>query len=291
MNAIKNFVYRVLIILTLAYNTVCAQLGVFKPGDYRDGIYDKENSVNRRFIPYTYLREADVAYKKRIWRDIDLRDKINLPLYYPINYESSETRISLFQVLKKYILSGQIIAFNQKDDQFLIPLQLSEVKNLIIKCDSVPEVNYDEKGSEYSIKVWKCDSVSVLRNVLSYTVKEDWFFDKQRSVLDVRILGLQANVYIEENGKEPGFKGLFWVYFPACRPFFAKHEVFNPKNPAENRTFDDIFWKRQFNSTIVKEENVYDRRIEEYLKGIDNLLEAERIKNDLFKWEHDLWHL
>jgi gliding motility associated protien GldN len=286
MNAIKNFGYGVLIMLTLAYNITHAQQGVFKPGDYRDGVYDKENSVNRKFIPYPFLREADVAYKKRIWRDIDLRDKINLPLYYPINYESSETRISLFQVLKRYALAGQIITFS--DEQFLIPLQISDVKTKFSKCDSVEESSYDANGNEITTKTWQCDSLSILRNILKYRVKEDWFFDKQRSVLDVRILGLQANLYVEE--KET-FKDLFWVYFPACRPFFAKHEVFNPKNPSENRTFEDIFWKRQFNSTIVKEENVYDRMLLEYLWGIDNLLEAERIKNDMFRWEHDLWHL
>lgn len=275
-----------LILLFAFIERVNAQQGVFKPGDYRDGVYEKENSVNRRLIPYTFLREADVAYKKRIWRDIDLRDKINLPLYYPLNYEASETRISLFQVLKRYAISGQIIAFS--DEQFLIPLQISDVKTKFSKCDSIEESSFDANGNEIITKVWNCDSLSILRNILKYRLKEDWFFDKQRSVLDVRILGIQANLYVED--KET-FKDLFWVYYPACRPFFAKHEVFNPKNPAENRTFEDIFWKRQFNSTIVKEENVYDRMLLEYLRGIDNLLEAERIKNDLFRWEHDLWHL
>ena len=275
-----------LILLFAFIERVNAQQGVFKPGDYRDGVYEKENSVNRRLIPYTFLREADVAYKKRIWRDIDLRDKINLPLYYPLNYEASETRISLFQVLKRYAISGQIIAFS--DEQFLIPLQISDVKTKFSKCDSIEESSFDANGNEIITKVWNCDSLSILRNILKYRLKEDWFFDKQRSVLDVRILGIQANLYLED--KEI-FKDLFWVYYPACRPFFAKHEVFNPKNPAENRTFEDIFWKRQFNSTIVKEENVYDRMLLEYLRGIDNLLEAERIKNDLFRWEHDLWHL
>lgn len=275
-----------LILLFAFIERVNAQQGVFKPGDYRDGVYEKENSVNRRLIPYTFLREADVAYKKRIWRDIDLRDKINLPLYFPLNYEASETRISLFQVLKRYAISGQIIAFS--DEQFLIPLQISDVKTKFSKCDSIEESSFDANGNEIITKVWNCDSLSILRNILKYRLKEDWFFDKQRSVLDVRILGIQANLYLED--KEI-FKDLFWVYYPACRPFFAKHEVFNPKNPAENRTFEDIFWKRQFNSTIVKEENVYDRMLLEYLRGIDNLLEAERIKNDLFRWEHDLWHL
>ena len=83
---------------------------------------------------------------------------------------------------------------------------------------------------------------------------------------------------------------MFYIYFPACRPYFAKHEVYNTKNDSERRTFEDIFWKRQFASTVVKETNVYDRNIEDYSKGIDALLESDRIKGDIFKWEHDLWH-
>ena len=81
----------------------------------------------------------------------------------------------------------------------------------------------------------------------------------------------------------------FWIYFPQLRPHLAKTEVYNTKNDAERRTFDDIFWKRQFNSTIIRESNVYDRGIETYAKGIDALLENERIKYDLFKYEHDFW--
>ncbi len=286
MNTFARLLSKILLLIVYLPLISVAQQGVFKPGDYRDGIYEKENSINRKFIPYTFLREADVAYKKRIWREIDLRDKINLALYYPIDYASSETRISLFQLLKRYAINGQIITFS--DEQFLIPLQVSDVKTKFSKCDSIEESTFDANGNEVFTKTWQCDSLSILRNVLKYGIKEDWFFDKQRSVLDVRILGLQANVYVEE--KET-YKDLFWVYFPACRPFFAKHEVFNPRNPSENRTFEDIFWKRQFNSTIIKEENVYDRLLLEYLRGLDNLLEAERIKNDMFRWEHDLWHL
>jgi gliding motility associated protien GldN len=307
MIAIKNFWCRVFTIFTLLYNIIYAQQGVFKPGDYRDGVYDKENSVNRRFIPYTYLREADVAFKKRIWRDIDLKDKLNLPLYYPVNYEASETRMSLLQILRKYILSGQIIAFD--DEQFLVPLPISDVKCKMCSDDddddslNISNSNntpYDKNGNPVNDNTQpppkNCDKCVDIESIFSYLrryrLKEDWFFDKQRSVLDVRILGLQPIIYDRKKGDFAEFyKGLFWIYFPACRPIFAKHEVFNPKNPAESRTFDDIFWKRQFNSTIIKEENVYNRLIQHYLKGIDNLLEAERIKNDLFKWEHDLWHL
>jgi gliding motility associated protien GldN len=263
--------------------TMNAQPGVFQPGDYKDGIYDKENTVSRRYIPYTHLREGDVAWEKRVWRDLDMREKINQQLYYPTDIVVS--RISFFQLLSKYILNGQLIAF--ADEEFLIPMEGSVIKDKLKKCDSIKESSFDADGNEIITSRWNCDSTSIFREVLKYQLKEDWFFDKQKSVLEVRILGVGAYQYVEE---KEAYKELFWVYFPACRPYLAKHEVFNPKNDSERRSYEDIFWKRQFASKINKETNVYDRQIQMYARGIDALLEADRVKNDIFRWEHDLWH-
>jgi gliding motility associated protien GldN len=276
----KNLFFAILTVLSLGAS---AQQGVFQPGDYKDGIYDKENAVNRRFIPYTHLREGDVTWEKRVWRDIDMREKVNQPLYYPVDFIAG--RMSLFQVLAKYILQGQIIAFS--DEEFQIPLELSAIRDKLKKCDSLENKGYDKDGNEVVTKVFSCDSLDILRRIRTFRLKEDWFFDKQKSVLEVRIIGMGISSYIEEkqvNQME------FWVYFPSCRPYFAKHEVYNTKNDSERRTFEDIFWKRQFASAIAKETNVYNRDIIEYSKGIDALLESDRIKMDIFKWEHDLWH-
>ncbi len=276
----KQFILSVFVFLALGLS---AQQGVFQPGDYRDGIYDKENAVNRRFIPYTHLREADVTWEKRVWREIDMREKINQPLYYPI--EIVNGRVSLFQVLAKYILNGQLYAFS--DQEFLVPIEITAIKDKLKKCDSSSQSSYDEAGNEVITKVFGCDSTAIYGQIRTYQLKEDWFFDRQKSVLEVRIIGMGVFTYDED---KEALKEQFWVYFPSCRPFFAKHEVFNPKNDSERRTFEDVFWKRQFSSKIVKETNVFDRNIQEYSKGIDALLESDRIKNDIFRWEHDLWH-
>ena len=261
--------------------------GVFQPGDYMDGIITKENSINRRFIPYTYLREADVQFQKRVWRSIDMREKINQPLYYPTEFVTS--RISFLQVITKYIMTDEIIAF--QDEEFLIPYRANDIKGKLRKQgDSIDNVQFTATGEEVRTKILPAaDSLWMYRSFSQLKLKEEWFFDKQKSVLEVRILGLGIAT-IDENKPELDPLILFWVYFPACRPYFAKHEVYNTKNDAERRTYDDIFWKRLFNSYIEKESNVYDRRISEYTKGIDALLESDKIKNDIFLYEHDLWH-
>ena len=277
---------RLFIIITV-FSFILSEKGfaqVFQPGDYRDGIYDKENSVNRRFIPYTFLREADVQWERRVWRLIDLREKVNHPLYFPTTEVNG--RVSFIQVIKKAALTGEIMCFS--DEEFLSPMTISQVKEKLVFCDSAENRDIDpNSGEEIITKVWRCDSTSIYEKVLTYRVKEDWFFDKQKSVLEVRILGLCPQKNDEAKGIDIP---LFWIYFPACRPVFAANETFNTKNDAERRTFEDIFWKRQFNSFVIKETNVYDRNIVEYAKGIDALLESDRIKKNIFEYEHDLWH-
>jgi gliding motility associated protien GldN len=82
---------------------------------------------------------------------------------------------------------------------------------------------------------------------------------------------------------------MFWIYYPEARFSFVSAEVYNKGNDAERRTYEDIFWKRRFSSYIYKETNVYNRRINTYMSGLDALLEAEKIKEDIFNMEHDLW--
>jgi gliding motility associated protien GldN len=278
-----------LIVLTLMLSAIGlkSQQGIFQPGDYKDGIYDKENANSRRFIPYTHLREADVAWEKRVWRKVDMREKINQPLYYPTDQVVS--RISLMQLITQYVLRGEVIAF--KDEEFLIPLEKSEIRSkLVLQEDSADVEQFDAQGNSYMVKQpGAVDSTWIFRNFTSFDLKEDWFFDKQKSVLEVRIIGMGFNA-LKPGKEEIGEIPQFWVYFPACRPFFAKHEVYNTKNDSERRTFEDIFWKRQFQGRAYKETNVFDRDIERYNAGIDALLESDRIKGDIFKFEHDLWH-
>jgi gliding motility associated protien GldN len=244
----------------------------------------KENIGSRRQVSYTHLREGDVMWTKRVWREIDMREKQNQSFYFPLEYNACRT--SLIQALTKHILNEEVIAF--KDEQFMIPYSLSEIRSRLVKTDTVEQVNVDEAGNDLPPeKIAVADSMSIFSRVLKYVVKEDWFFDRQKSTLDVRIVGIAA---MEYNVERDYYRELFWVYFPACRPYFASSDIYNFKNDSERRSLDDVFWKRQFASRVIKKSNVFDRSIDQYQKGIDALLEAETIRADITKFEIDLWN-
>ncbi|MCD4696242.1 MAG: gliding motility protein GldN [Bacteroidales bacterium] len=253
----------------------------------RDGIYDKIHVTEKRPIPYTPVREADVAWKKRIWRTMDLRQKINHPFFYP-EIPKKEWK-NFMTVIMDAIREGSITAYDPaKDDQFLVPLTYQEIEKKFSSIDTVAvyDPNNPQRILRYDVIKEDFDASEVQR----INLKEDWFFDRQRSVMDVRILGICPirNVY-DENDNFIGFEEMFWIYFPEARPVFAQAIVFNRHNGAERRTYDELFWKRMFGSYVYKEENVYDRVITDYAAGMDALLEAERIKNELFEFEHEFW--
>ena len=163
--------------------------------------------------------------------------------------------------------------------------------------------------------------------IVGYNIKEDWFFDKQRSVLDRRIIAIapvvKFGVDLDDDGNSTGERGdlllypptdqetlhyydgkseilpyegqvedreLFWIYFPHLRNHMVQYYVYNDKSDAQWMSFDDLFWKRQFNAQIYKSSDKFDREIEDYKYGVDALYEAERIKDEIRKWEIDVWN-
>ena len=125
-------------------------------------------------------------------------------------------------------------------------------------------------------------------------IKEDWYFDKQTSTMNVRVIGVCPiqEFYRDEDANQENVqrRQVFWVYYPEARDLMAANEVFNPQNTARNLSFDDVFLKRKFNSYIVKEENIYNNRaISNYLGSKDAMLESKRIENSIFDYEQNLW--
>ncbi len=255
-----------------------------------DGVYVKEHTVERQVIPYPFLREADVMWSKRVWRVIDLNEKMNLALRYPSSKQTTN-RKSLIDLLMDAVEEGSLTAYSYADDEFTLPLTMKDIISRGgARIDTVQMQRPDPPYDTYDTVIAREFSRD---KVIGFRVKEDWFFDKQRSVMDVRIIGIAPLMFaVAEDGnvREGNIKmPLFWVYYPEARKLLANGEVFNRENDAERRSFDDIFQKRLFGSYIYKESNVFDRRIEDYRQGINALLESEKIKESISNFEHDMW--
>ncbi len=291
----RNLPVITFVFLVLDYSIVISQA---KP-TVLDGIYQPEHIPAKEPVQYgsggpyggPIWREADIIWQKRIWRNIDLREKPNLILYYPIRNTLQGVK-SLWDVIKDATMNeNTITAYDPgilgDDDRFTTPMDVQTLKAKLVRKDT--QYVTDPVSGEQVMKVVDIETKS--EDIKWYELKEDWFFDKQRSVLDVKIIGIcPKKMEIDQiTGEFKGYKRLFWIYFPEARPVLAKAKVYNPHNDAMSISYDDLFWKRKFSSYITKESNVYDREIQEYATGIDAILEGERIKNEIFDFEQGLW--
>ncbi|TND09176.1 MAG: gliding motility associated protein GldN [Bacteroidetes bacterium] len=253
---------------------------VFGPGE-------GHGNLQRKPIPLAPVREADVMWSKRVWRTLDLREKMNHPFYFPL--EPRRDLQSLFDIIKSGIRSGQITAFGNPalDDEFNSPMSKTDAEAIFVRLDSSMSID-PFTGLE---QMYKYKTELSAGDVLQYWIKEDWFLDKQRGVMDVRILGICPLVAkYNEKGEVEGLKPLFWIYFPEARPLLATKDVYLGINNGQRMSFDDIFMKRIFSSYVHKESNVYDRWVNSYSTGLDALMESERIKESMMDFESDLWH-
>ena len=256
-----------------------------KPTAEDDNFYIKHNYKENRVVPYHHVRESDVMWSKRYWQRIDLKQKLNHPLYYPV--APIKDRKSLSEVLINAVVNeGSVTPYS--DDEFRRVLTPQEVQAKIFSVDSLLDYNINTNQPFWRVDTEKVES----RDVKEFLIKEDWFFDKERSVMETRILGI-CPVAFKPNPNTGAIEKeqLFWLWFPEARKVLVNYEVFNRFNDAERRTFDEIFHLRMFHSYIIKESNVYDRLVYDYKRysQMEQLLEAENIKETIRNFEHDLW--
>ncbi|WP_072032209.1 type IX secretion system ring subunit PorN/GldN [Crocinitomix catalasitica] len=299
-----------------------------------DGVYVQEHIPTKKVVPYDFVREADVTWARRVWSFVDLREKFNHPLYYPLDdlqngmWQKNTTRWSLWTIIRHHVMTGDLTIYSPFNpnweqwvdgDMFKYPVvsnlpngtyftdkEFRERAFIYMGSEQVdpfaeplksyvypdedslrenPETGFMEAVYPPSDTIWYTS-----KDIVQYRIKEDFFFDKERSVMDRRIIGIAPVVYSrDQNGNISGLRELFWLYFPECRYVFQNFFVQSRHNDAQRMSFDDLFWKRMFQSTIYKETNIYDRSVDSYRAGVDALLEAEKIKEKIANFEHDLW--
>lgn len=245
-----------------------------------DDVVKKDIMTERRVLAYQPIRESDIFWEKRIWRIIDVREKMNLPFAYPEE--------PFFKLLSDAATKGDLPVYAiDGTDKFNKRMSTDDVLSMLSKTDTV--VTFDPETYEEKVQIVRNDIN--WEDVKRFRIKEIWFFDKETSTLQVRILGIAPLIDVKDNEGNFRFeKPMFWVYYPQARELFARHRVFTMGgNTNATISWEDLFEMRYFASYIYKESNVYDRKLEEYLSGVDLLMESEKIKNEIFNFEHDLW--
>lgn len=247
---------------------------------------------DRNPLPYEHLRADDAVYRHKIWREIDTREKINLPFRYSADENNGNQRF--ISILLQAIQDSAVTVFNAgTDDRFTTPMTKGEVARLIAG-DEIDVPQFDSLGNNIGSK--KMRNEINLDSIYKFHIKEEVIFDKESSRLFWRILGIApVKKVITSMGVELGDAEIFWVYYPDMRATFAKYEVYNGKNFGARMSWEELFESRMFYGRIIKStiDNPYDQFIRNTSGLKDNtilqLLEGENIREKIFNYEQDLW--
>jgi gliding motility associated protien GldN len=251
-------------------------------------------SDNDKPLAYGYVHDRDVLMGKTTWEIIDLDERINFPLYYPIDTANiGKDRRSLYDVLIASIKAGKLTEV-YTDSYFNTKKTMKDIQSSLSKIDTT-DAGREQFNAGIPIDpqyIVKTDLGAI--DVSQYKIKGYWYFDSRQSELKYRLLGIcpvTPDVYTIGK-EEQDYIELFWIYYPAARDFLHTAKAFNDKNSAMPMAFDQLFNSRHFNAVVYQEENVYgDRMINDYVK--DNaqmeLLESARVKEKIRDFEHDMW--
>ncbi|MBC8035045.1 MAG: gliding motility protein GldN [Chitinophagaceae bacterium] len=259
-----------------------------------DNAIDLNLVKDRTPLAYEHIREDDAVYRQRLWRELDVHEKMNLPFVYKADDDNGNQRF--INILLTSIKSGEITAFSADDDRFTTPMPFKDITTQLVGKPVIKQINdwvRDPDGSKGYTKDTIITQEFNPENIEKYWIKEDVVFDKESARLHVRILGIAPLKTIRnEDGSYRDVTPLFWVYYPDMRSTLAKYEAYNGKNYGARMSWEELFESRMFSSRIIKStiDNPYDQFIAGYVNDpILRLLEGDNIKEKIFNYEQDLW--
>lgn len=265
--------------------------GVVKKSLRNDGIADKSFVNDRTPLPYEHLRWDDALFSEKVWRELDLREKMNQTFRYEAEDDNgSQMFINiLFDALKK----DSVVAF--ADDRFTTPLTTADIEGKTQggEPDTTAVVDPNNPTGPPLKYVVTRESFNP-RLVTRLRMKEEWVFDRESSRMVCRIIGIAPVIERQRgNTKLTQSEVLFWVYYPDLRKTLARYEVYNPKNLGYGRmTWEELFEARMFSSYVTKStlDNPGNKTIRQMIKDpILALLEGENVRERIFNYEQDLW--
>lgn len=279
---------------TLPFNVIPSTNGglldSLRPSLRSDAAVERDLVMERMPLPYETIREDDAIFRVRVWREIDTREKINIPFRYAAVEDNGSQRF--ISIVLKAIKDGNVTAFSADDDRFTTPITPEEAITAFGGGFDTSRV-YDMQGNVtgYQVRAKAIEPDSIYK----FRIKEEWIFDKETSRMFVRILGIAPIIPVTlsnglrlDNSDHP----TWWVYYPDLRPTLAAYQAYNPKNLGARMTWEEVFENRMFSSYITKStmDNVMDQSIREYIKDpLFRLYQGENIKEKIFDYEQSLW--
>lgn len=274
--------------ITVVKNSGSGIADSITPSLRNDNAIERNLVKDRTPLVYEHIREDDAVYRHRVWREIDAREKINLPFRNAAKEDNGSQRF--IDILMYAVKAGDVTVFSDDDDRFTTPLTKEQVmKKISGGMDTVEKFNMEGEVVGYEVRDKQVEPDSIYR----FRLKEEWIFDKESSRMFVRILGIAPIMRkCFAGGAVCDDQLLFWAYYPDLRPTLAKYEVYNGKNFAGRMSWEELFESRFFSSFITKSsfDNPYDKALKEYISDpLFRLLEGENIKEKIFNYEQDLW--
>jgi len=278
--------------VVIASDTATIPIPVVMPSLRPNSAVERNLVKDKTPLEYEYLREDDQLYKQVVWRNIEVKEKMNLPFNYDADEDNGNQRF--IYILLNAIKNGDLSVFSGMNDRFTVPMKTSEIADLMVGKTytmQVPDWAKDPSGATMKDTILR-DEFNA-NTIETYQIKEEVIFDKESSKLHFRILGIAPMVTRKDDaGNVKGQIALFWVYYPDARPILAKYEAYNPRNYANRMSWEEIFESRYFTSYITKStlNNPLNKSIAGYIADpLLRLIEGDNVKDAIFNFEQNQW--
>lgn len=278
---------RILFILTIA---CLVQVAYAQPAARRRAEQQqKSNAGNvttraRIEFPVSPSMPEDVAWRRDIYREINLEDSPNAGLYYPV--EPVDSRMNLFTYIFKLMMTGNIRAYQYRLDGNELFNDSSRIKPLAF-LDNY-HIYYERRDGR--IKLDNSDIPS--REVKSYYIKESVYYDQHTATFHTQVIALCPIMSREDDFGEGTTKyPLFWVKYEDLAPFLSKQTMMTSNlNNAATMSMDDYFTKHQYKGKIYKTTNMLGKTLaQEYPTDTAMTAARQRIEQQLSTFEKNIW--
>lgn len=230
-----------------------------------------------REFPTAQNMPSDAAWRRDLYRTLDLTKEANAVLYYPTTPQDG--RENLFTYLFKLLLRKQIKAYDYKldgNEDFSTKNEVT-AKQLMDRY----HIFYESKGDK--VRVNDADIPS--DEVKAYFIKESTYYDQHTATFRSQVTAICPVLKRGDSdfGGELAQYPMFWVKMSDVAPYLGKLMLMGSSlNNAAMMSADDFFTMKCYQGDIYKSVNLQDRLLSNYCTDDSAMVrEQKRIEKQL----------